>query len=57
MDDDGSLGFLKIEPDASSRHFNCSETTQQKLINVNFWVIDYLDEIKTKFGNFKNFTL
>ncbi|MFA6879886.1 MAG: hypothetical protein WCQ81_06345 [Bacteroidales bacterium] len=51
MNDDGSLKFLNIEPDASSRHFNCSETTQQKLTNVSFWVIDYLDEIKTKFGS------
>jgi hypothetical protein len=31
--DDGSLSFLKIEPDKNSRHFNCPETTQQKLIN------------------------
>ena len=49
--DDGSLAFLKIEPDASSKHFNCPETTQQKLINISFWVEDYLDEVKTKFGN------
>ena len=49
--DDGSLAFLKIEPDKNNRRFNCPETTQQKLINLNFYVIDYLDEIKTKFGN------
>lgn len=35
--DDGSLGFLKIPRDESSRYFNCSETTQQKLINTQFW--------------------
>ena len=49
--DDGSLSFLGIEPDRNSRHFNCPETTQQKLINLSFWVVDYLDDIKTKFGS------
>ena len=49
--DDGSLSFLKIEPDKNNRHFNCPEITQQKLINLTFWVVDYLDDIKTKFGN------
>lgn len=48
--DDGSLSFLAIEPDKSSRRFNCSETTQQKLINTSFWIVDYIDEIKTKHG-------
>ena len=48
--DDGSLAFLKIEPDKKNRHYNCAETTQQKLINLSFYVVDYLDEIKTKFG-------
>lgn len=48
--DDGSLAFLKIEPDKNSRHFNCTETTQQKLLNLSFWVIDYLEDVKTKFG-------
>lgn len=49
--DDGSLSFLKIQPDANNRHFNCPETNQQKLINLSFWVVDYLDDVKTKFGN------
>lgn len=40
--DDGSLAFLGIEPDASNKHFNCPETTQQKLINLSFWVVDFL---------------
>lgn len=51
MNDDGSLSFLNIEPDKNNRHFNCTETTQQKLINTTFWVVDYLDDVKTKFGN------
>jgi hypothetical protein len=48
--DDGSLGFLKIEPDKNSKHFNCPETTQQKLINTSFWIVDFLENVKTKFG-------
>lgn len=49
--DDGSLAFLQIEPDANNKHFNRPETNQQKLINLSFWVVDYLDDVKTKFGN------
>ncbi len=49
--DDGSLSFLAIPSDASSKHFNCPETNQQKLINLSFWVIDYLEDVKTKFGS------
>lgn len=49
--DDGSLSFLNIEPDKSNRQFNCPEITQQRLINLQFFVVDYLDEIKTKYGN------
>ncbi len=48
--DDGSLAFLQIPGDANNRHFNCPETTQQKLINLSFWVIDYVESVKTKFG-------
>ena len=49
--DDGSLAFLNIAPDKNNRRFNCEETTQQKLINREFHVIDYIDDITTKFGN------
>lgn len=37
--DDGSLSFLNIQPDEANKHFNCPETTQQKLINLQFWLI------------------
>ena len=48
--DDGSLDFLNIPTDPTNRHFNCPETTQQKLINMTFWVFDYIEDVKTKFG-------
>jgi len=48
--DDGSLSFLNIEPDKNSRQFHCPEITQQKLINLSFYIIDYIDGVKTKYG-------
>lgn len=48
--DDGTLAFLGIPPDENLRRFNCPEITQQKLINRTFWVIDFFDNVKTKFG-------
>lgn len=49
--DDGSLAFLNIAPDETNKHFNCRETTQQKLINLRFYVCDFIENVKTKFGN------
>ena len=47
--DDGSLSFLNIQPDEANKHFNCPETTQQKLINLQFWLIDFIEDVKMKF--------
>jgi len=49
-EDDGSLSFLQIPQDEANKHFNCAETTQQKLTNLTFWVCDYIEGVKTKFG-------
>ena len=51
QEDDGSLSFLNIPQDEENKHFNCNETTQQKLTNLTFWVVDYIEGVKTKFGN------
>lgn len=51
LEDDGSLSFLHIPQDETNKHFNCKETTQQQLINLSFWVLDYIENVKTKFGN------
>ena len=32
--DDGSLGFLNIQPDEDRKYFHCEEITQQKLLNI-----------------------
>lgn len=48
--DDGGLDFLQIPVDESNRSFNCTETTQQKLINITFWVVDIIANVETKHG-------
>ena len=52
-EDDGSLAFLRIPRDESSRSFNCDETTQSKLVNTTFWVVDFIEEVPTRFSNSK----
>lgn len=51
--DDGSLGFLNIPRDENNRSFNCDETTQSKLANTTFWVVDFIEDIPTKFSKQK----
>ena len=51
--DDGSLSFLNIPRDEKSRSFNCDETSQSKLANTTFWVVDYIEEVPTKFSKQK----
>lgn len=52
-EDDGSLAFLRIPRDESSRSFNCDETTQSKLVNTTFWVVDFIEEAPTRFSKSK----
>jgi hypothetical protein len=52
-EDDGSLAFLRIPRDGSSRSFNCDETTQSKLVNTTFWVVDFIEEVPTRFSKSK----
>lgn len=51
--DDGSLAFLNIPRDENSRSFNCDETTQSKLVNTQFWVVDYIEDVQTRFSKAK----
>ncbi len=51
--DDGSLAFLNIPRDESSRSFNCDETTQSKLVNTQFWVVDFIEDVQTRFSKAK----
>ena len=51
--DDGTLAFLNIPRDESSRSFNCEETTQSKLVNTSFWVCDFIEEVPTRFSKQK----
>lgn len=51
--DDGSLSFLNIPRDEKSRSFNCEQTSQSKLVNTTFWVVDFLEKVPTKFSKSK----
>lgn len=51
--DDGSLAFLNIPRDENSRSFNCDETTQSKLVNTQFWVVDFIEDVQTRFSKAK----
>lgn len=53
VDDDGSLGCLRIPRDASNRSFNCDETTQSKIVNTTFWVTDFVEDVQTRFSKAK----
>lgn len=48
--DDGSLNFLQIPPEQNTKYFRCEETKQQQLLNLTFWIVDYIGDVKTKFG-------
>jgi hypothetical protein len=50
MSDDGTLACLRIPKSDENKHFNCEEITQQKLINLTFYLIDFIDGIDTKYG-------
>lgn len=52
-EDDGSLAFLNIPRNEESRSFNCEETTQSKLVNTSFWIVDFLTDIPTRFSKQK----
>ena len=52
-EDDGSLAFLNIPRDENSRSFNSDETTQSKLVNTTFWVVDFIEEVPTRFSKAK----
>ena len=54
--DDGSLAFLNIPRDENSRSFNCDETTQSKLVNTQFWVTDFIEDVPTRFSKSKGKT-
>ena len=52
-EDDGSLSYLNIPRDENCRSFNCDETTQSKLVNTSFWVVDFIEDVPTRFSKAK----
>ncbi len=51
--DDGSLACLNIPRDENNRSFNCDTVKQTNLVNLTFWVVDYLEEVPTRFSKAK----
>lgn len=51
--DDGSLAFLNIPRDENNRSFNCDATSQSKLVNTSFWVVDFIEDVDTRFSKQK----
>lgn len=51
--DDGSLAFLNIPRNENSRSFNCDDISQSKLVNTEFWIIDFLENVPTRFSKQK----
>lgn len=52
-EDDGSLACLAIPRDENNRSFNCDTTTQSKLVNTTFWVVDFIEAVETRFSKSK----
>lgn len=48
--DDGSLKCLNIPKNINDKSFNCDRVNQKQLANTSFWVIDFLEEIPTRFS-------
>lgn len=51
--DDGSLACLNIPRNENCRSFNCDEITQSKLTNLTFWVLDFIENIPTRYSKAK----
>ena len=52
--DDGSLDFLNIPRNEASRSFNCPIVNQSKIVNTSFWVVDYIENVSTRYARQKN---
>lgn len=53
FNDDGSLGCLHIPVDRTRKRFNCPEEQQSNLVNQTFWVMDYFDNVHSRYGDDK----
>lgn len=56
INDDGSLSFLNIPRSEDNKSFNCDNTSQTKLVNTSFWVMDFIEDVPTKFSKLKGTT-
>ena len=48
--DDGSLKYLNIDKFEVPKMFRCKLTNQTKLLNKTFWVLDFIENVHTKYS-------
>lgn len=48
--DDGSLKYLNIDKFEAPKMFRCKLTNQTKLLNKTFWVLDFIENVHTKYS-------
>lgn len=48
--DDGTLSFLNIGHDPENKIFHCDVVRQSDLIGKSFWVLDWTENAKTRYG-------
>ena len=48
--DDGGLAYLGIKPNEREMFFDCPEISVNDLIDRKFWIVDYLEDVKTRYG-------
>lgn len=51
--DDGSLAFLHIPRDENSRSMKGDTVKQEKIVNTEFWVFDFLEDVPTRYSKQK----
>ena len=51
--DDGSLAFLRLPAQEGRKSFHCERITQQQLANRVFWILDFANDVTTKYGTDK----
>lgn len=50
IEDDGTLACLHLPADHGRKRFSCPEMRQTDLVGRTFWVVDYFDNVQSKFS-------
>ena len=50
FEDDGTLACLHLSADRARKRFNCPDELQSNLVGKTFWVIDFFDNVPSKYS-------